>query len=72
MLAAPINPADLNMIEGVYGVKPKLPAIGGNEGVGTIIGVGSAVKGLSVNDNVIPATPGLGMISLNIIQPYHI
>ena len=31
MLAAPVNPADINMIQGVYPVKPDLPAIGGNE-----------------------------------------
>ena len=29
---APINPADLNMVEGTYPIKPaKFPAIGGNE-----------------------------------------
>ena len=32
MLASPINPSDLNMAEGTYGIKPNLPAIGGNEG----------------------------------------
>ena len=32
MLAAPINPADINMAEGVYGIKPPLPATAGNEG----------------------------------------
>ena len=38
MLAAPINPADINMIEGTYPVKPdKFPAIGGNEGVGEVL-----------------------------------
>jgi len=37
MLAAPINPADLNFIEGVYGVKPELPATPGIEGCGEII-----------------------------------
>lgn len=31
-LASPVNPSDLNMVEGVYGIKPKLPAVGGNEG----------------------------------------
>src|SRR5271155_888178 len=52
-LAAPINPADLNQIEGVYPSKAKfqsLPgkegdwAVGGNEGVVKIIGVGENVK----------------------------
>jgi len=60
MIAAPINPADLNMVEGVYGVRPTLPAVGGNEGVGVVVEVGSRVKGVQVNDHVIPAKAGLG------------
>jgi trans-2-enoyl-CoA reductase len=60
MLAAPINPADLNMIQGTYGVQPKLPAIGGSEGVGIIEQVGPNVKHLKVGQHVIPAKPGLG------------
>ena len=31
ILAAPINPADLNYIEGTYGIKPALPATSGME-----------------------------------------
>lgn len=34
--AAPVNPADINQIQGVYPVKPTLPAIGGNEGCGIV------------------------------------
>ncbi len=34
--AAPLNPADLNFIEGTYGVKPELPAIPGIEGCGIV------------------------------------
>ena len=34
--AAPINPADLNMIEGTYGVRPELPAGPGIEGCGVV------------------------------------
>jgi len=30
VLAAPINPADLNLIEGTYGMRPNLPAVVGN------------------------------------------
>eukprot|EP00033_Pygsuia_biforma_P002118 GCRY01002350.1.p1 GENE.GCRY01002350.1~~GCRY01002350.1.p1 ORF type:complete len:363 (+),score=21.86 GCRY01002350.1:156-1244(+) len=60
MLAAPINPSDINMIEGNYGVKASLPAIGGNEGVGIVESVGNAVSSLKVNDIVIPSTPGKG------------
>ncbi|MFT3990201.1 MAG: 2-enoyl thioester reductase domain-containing protein [Luteolibacter sp.] len=36
LLAAPINPADLNTIEGTYGVKPALPATPGIEGCGEV------------------------------------
>ena len=36
ILAAPINPADLNTIEGTYGVKPALPAVPGIEGCGVV------------------------------------
>lgn len=35
--ASPLNPADLNYIEGTYGVKPSLPAIAGIECFGTVI-----------------------------------
>ena len=37
ILAAPINPADLNWIEGTYGTRPILPETPGTEGVGEII-----------------------------------
>ncbi len=36
ILAAPINPADLNTIEGTYGVKLELPATPGIEGCGVV------------------------------------
>lgn len=60
MLASPINPADINMIQGTYPIKPELPAIGGNEGVGEVVSVGSKVEGLNVGDRVLPSKPGLG------------
>jgi len=34
--AAPINPADINYIQGTYGIKPSLPAYLGLEGSGTV------------------------------------
>lgn len=37
MLAAPVNPADLNLIEGTYGVKPPLPVVPGIEGCGEVV-----------------------------------
>src|SRR2546430_17103704 len=36
MRAAPINPADLNQIEGKYPVRPELPAAPGFEGAGDV------------------------------------
>ncbi|XP_068998345.1 enoyl-[acyl-carrier-protein] reductase, mitochondrial [Embiotoca jacksoni] len=59
-LAAPINPSDINMIEGTYAVLPDLPAVGGNEGVAQVIEVGSRVKSLKAGDWVIPRDAGLG------------
>lgn len=50
--ASPINPADLNFIEGTYGVKPELPATAGIECVATILE--SQSKLFSPGDSVIP------------------
>jgi trans-2-enoyl-CoA reductase len=53
MLAAPVNPADLNTIEGKYGVRPTMPAVPGNEGVGEVEAVGAGVQGLAPGDRVV-------------------
>jgi len=37
MRAAPVNPADLNLIEGTYGVRPELPFTPGIEGAGVVV-----------------------------------
>ncbi|XP_028280750.1 enoyl-[acyl-carrier-protein] reductase, mitochondrial [Parambassis ranga] len=60
VLAAPINPSDINMIQGTYAILPDLPAVGGNEGVAQVIEVGSQVKSLKTGDWVIPRDAGLG------------
>lgn len=60
MLAAPINPSDINMAEGVYGIKATLPAFGGNEGVAKVVSVGNKVKSLQIGDWVIPSGAGFG------------
>uniref|UniRef100_A0A8C0F442 Enoyl-[acyl-carrier-protein] reductase, mitochondrial n=1 Tax=Bubo bubo TaxID=30461 RepID=A0A8C0F442_BUBBB len=60
MLAAPINPADINMIQGTYAIVSPLPAVGGNEGVGEVLEVGRRVAALKPGDRVIPAVTGLG------------
>jgi mitochondrial enoyl-[acyl-carrier protein] reductase / trans-2-enoyl-CoA reductase len=54
MRAAPINPADLNVLEGTYARKPSLPATPGWEGVGVIREVGSKVSHLKPGQQVKP------------------
>ena len=59
-LASPINPSDINMVQGVYGVAAKLPAIAGNEGVAEVVEIGPDVVNLSVGQWVIPFRSGFG------------
>ncbi|CAO2145293.1 unnamed protein product [Urochloa humidicola] len=63
MLAAPINPSDINRIEGVYPVRPPLPgAVAGYEGVGQVHALGPAVTApLSPGDWVIPSPPSFDL-----------
>lgn len=58
MVAAPINPADINVIEGKYGELPSLPSPIGNEGVGRVAKLGAGVTGLEVGQMVLPLTFG--------------
>ena len=51
--AAPINPADLNQIEGKYPVRFPLPATPGFEGAGVVVDLGKSVKDLTVGALVI-------------------
>ena len=44
---APINPADLNVIEGKYPIRPALPGTPGVEGVGVVEEIGAGVANLS-------------------------
>lgn len=50
--AAPINPADLNFIQGTYGIKPSLPSRAGMECCAEV--VESRCKSLRTGDLVIP------------------
>ncbi|KAG6899870.1 hypothetical protein C0993_005840 [Termitomyces sp. T159_Od127] len=74
-LLAPINPADINVIEGVYPAKPdsrrdlapsglgsiESPVfVGGNEGVAQVAEVGEGVQGLKEGDWVIMTRPQVG------------
>jgi len=53
MRAAPINPADLNAIDGKYPVRPELPATPGFEGAGVVVDLGSDVTGMTAGALVI-------------------
>jgi trans-2-enoyl-CoA reductase len=53
VLAAPINPADLNQIEGKYPIRAPLPATPGFEGAGVIEEVGPEVKDHARGETVI-------------------
>ena len=63
MLASPINPSDVNQIEGVYPVQPYLDndiMIPGNEGCGEVVETGPEVKDLKSGDRVIFAAYAMG------------
>ncbi|KAF2236729.1 NAD(P)-binding protein [Viridothelium virens] len=68
-LASPINPADINQIQGVYPTKPTFTtslgtpepiAVGGNEGVAEVQTRGKDVRGLEKGDWVLMRAPGFG------------
>lgn len=48
------------LLIGTYAILPDLPAVGGNEGVGQVLEVGSQVQTVKVGDWVIPRDAGLG------------
>jgi len=50
--AAPINTAEILIMEGKCASKPPLPARLGIEGVGTITSVGDDVRGFAAGDRV--------------------
>ncbi|KAJ1498999.1 hypothetical protein HMI55_004635, partial [Coelomomyces lativittatus] len=64
-LASPINPSDINAIQGVYPVKlakaeNKELFIPGFEGVARVTAVGRDVKDINVDDLVLPSSSGIG------------
>lgn len=52
VLAFPINPADLLLVEGKYAAQPELPAPLGAEGLGRVVAVGPEADGLKPGDRV--------------------
>ncbi|KAG7661572.1 ETR1 [[Candida] subhashii] len=68
-LASPVNPSDINQIQGVYPSKPEKSTVWGtehpaapcgNEGLFEVIKVGNEVSGLHAGDWVIPAHVNFG------------
>ncbi|KAI9885326.1 MAG: 6-phosphofructokinase, alpha subunit [Watsoniomyces obsoletus] len=68
-LASPINPADINQIQGTYPTRPTFTsalstpspiAVGGMEGLAEVISVGGQVKSLQKGDWVLMRRPGFG------------
>lgn len=68
-LTSPINPADVNQIQGVYPSKPEMntmlgtsepSATAGNEGVAEVVSTGSGVKSIQKGDWVIMKSTGMG------------
>src|SRR6476620_4410475 len=48
----PINPSDLLLAKGLYALRPGLPTVIGNEGVGRVLNVGPGVRNVKVGDRV--------------------
>lgn len=74
LVAAPINPSDIGVIEGRYGVLPGLPSVGGREGVGEIVLLGDGVDKSWLGTQVrMPRTPGTWQdISIEWLNNLHI
>jgi NADPH:quinone reductase-like Zn-dependent oxidoreductase len=80
---APVNMNDLSLIQGAFPVRPSLPSIVGNEGVGRVLAVGGGVEHLKVGDRVlIPlyafswrerlVVPATGLFSLPDAEPQQL
>lgn len=54
MLAAPVNPADINQIQGSYPLPDDAVHVAGSEGVGHVTQVADGVQSVKVGDWVVP------------------
>lgn len=61
MQARAINPSDLYMIMGAYGVRPALPATPGLEGAGVVESLGEGVTALRPGQKVVPLKAPVGL-----------
>jgi NADPH:quinone reductase-like Zn-dependent oxidoreductase len=51
---SPLNQNDLLLARGIYAMRPALPTVIGNEGVGRALAVGRGVENVKVGDRVLP------------------
>jgi len=50
---SPLNPSDLLLAKGNYGIRPALPTVIGGEGVGRVLALGAGVKNVKVGDRIV-------------------
>jgi NADPH:quinone reductase-like Zn-dependent oxidoreductase len=50
---SPVNPSDLLLAQGIYAIRPALPTVIGNEGVGRVLHVGPGVQNVKLGDRVL-------------------
>ena len=50
---SPLNQSDLLLARGIYGTRPALPTVIGNEGVGIVLAVGPGVQNVKLGDRVL-------------------
>jgi NADPH:quinone reductase-like Zn-dependent oxidoreductase len=50
---SPLNQSDLLLARGIYGTRPALPTVIGNEGVGRVLKVGTGVMNVKAGDRVV-------------------
>src|SRR5713226_3865698 len=55
---SPINMSDLLVAYGVYPLRPALPTVIGNEGVGRVVAMGPGVQNVKVGDRVLAPLNG--------------
>src|ERR1700681_2351842 len=50
---SPIDASDLLLAQGFYPLRPALPTVIGNEGVGRVLAVGPGVESIKIGDRVV-------------------
>lgn len=77
-LGAPVNPSDINQVQGVYPSQPEKTkelgtaepsAVGGNEGLFEVLKVGSKVTGFLPGDWCVPSTVNMGTWRTHLVAP---